>query len=187
MEQLLLLLFLVFSVVSALLERRKRKQQLEEAQARQKERQDAGEVTAPVVDQDVDQEEDEEEWGGWPFPSADPFEPQKKPVRKQAEMPTTAEGQILLQDLERQAAEAERQAELQASVARTYEQKARKVQPAQRVTKLLRDRQQKLAGGPVAKRPPGRYKLSPAKTREAIVWAEILGPCKGEQQEEWRW
>lgn len=183
MEQLLLLLFLVFSVVSALLERRKRKQQLEEAQARQQESRDKGEVPpSPVIE-----DEDEEEWGGWPFPSADPFDrPQPQPVRRQAEIPTTAEGQVLLQDLQRQAREAEQQAATQTGVAVTRERDVRTVQPRRSVAELVAQRQES-ERSTGADRRSNRYKLSPAKARDAIVWAEILGPCKAEQQEEWRW
>lgn len=173
MEQILLLLFLVFSVVSALLERRKRKQQLEEAQQKQKQRRDAGDVAAPL---ELD-EDDDEEWGSWPTPSADPFDiPKAKPVRSQAQdpateiatpdIPTTMEGQAVLQDLQRQTRDVRRE------------------QPARRVPGL---RNRKPLATAVTKRKVSRYKLSATKARDAIVYAEILGPCKAEQEEEWRW
>ena len=80
MEGLLLVLFLLFSVATALLERRKRRQQLEEAKERQQQQRERGEMAPTALEEE---EEVDEEWGGWPFPSGDPFEqPQAKPVAR---------------------------------------------------------------------------------------------------------
>lgn len=186
MEQLLLLLFLLFSVVSALLERRKRKQQLEEAQKRQQERKDQGEADGPSWED----EEDEEDWGGWPMAPGDPFEqPSKSGSARQTPEPTeeaipqaTADAQTILRELEYRARQAEQQATAQQQVA---EQRQQQVQRPKPLAQLLR----KTEPEPNVKARPRRgrrYHLSPASARDAIVYAEILGPCKALKQDDER-
>jgi hypothetical protein len=191
MEGILLVLFLLFSVVTALLERRKRRQQLDEAKERQQQQPERVE-TAPAV---LEEEEDDEEWGGWPFPSGDPFEqPQAKPVTRRADAteampPATTDAQILLAEIERQARGAEQRAQAQEAEARARQRQARQVRPARSVAKLIGQRRgtrstsdakpHRLAGG--------RYQLTPEKARIGVIYAELLGPCKAEREEEWRW
>jgi hypothetical protein len=187
MEQLLLILFVLFSVVSALMERRKRRRQLEEAQQRQDERRERGSTEPEPA---AVEEEDGEEWGGWPFPSGDPFErPEPKPVQRQETAdsmpPVTADAQSLLRELEQQANAAEELAEAQAAAARERQRQA--ARPARSVAELMRQRRtaQKADVGKVPV--GGRYHLTPEKARDAVVYAELLGPCKAEREEEWRW
>jgi hypothetical protein len=186
MEQLLLVLFLVFSVVSALLERRKRKQQLEEAQEREPSRPQSIE-TAPAA---VEKKEEEEEWGDWPLPSGDPFDqPRAKPKRHVESSPSmpspTADAQALLRQIEAQARGAEERMTAQQAKAQARARQARQVQSPRRVAELLQQRQ--TSGKPLPTRRIGRYHLTPAKARDAVVYVEIIGPCKAEQEEEWRW
>ena len=190
MEQLLLILFLLFSVISALLERRKRRRQMEEEQRRQ---QQTGEGP-PSADAEP---EKEEEWGGWPFPGGDPFEPrpEARPAPQQQETEegevvlleeaAPADGQSLLEQLERQAREAEERA-------RDEEERAReRAQEIQRSRQRMAARMRKLgAAGPEASdrpRGPNRWRLTPDRAREAVVYAEILGACKADREEDWRW
>ena len=190
MEQLLLILFLLFSVISALLERRKRRRQLEEEQRRQQQTEDG----APVPQQEREKEE-EEEWGGWPFPGGDPFEPrpEARPAQQETEEgevvlleeAAPADGQSLLEQLERQAQEAEERA-------RDEEERAReRAQEIQRSRQRMAARMRQL--GAAGQEPSGRprrrspWRLTPDRAREAVVYAEILGACKADREEEWRW
>lgn len=189
MEQLLLILFLLFSVISALLERRKRRRQMEEEQRRQQQTEDG----APAASAE---KEEEEEWGGWPFPGGDPFEPRPTPPPTAQREPdegevvvlesaAPADGQSLLEQLERQAQEAEHRA-------RDEEERAHeRAQEIQRSRQRMAARMRKLgAAGPAdGTRPRGRspWRLTPGRAREAVVYAEILGPCKADRGEEWRW
>jgi hypothetical protein len=61
----------------------------------------------------------------------------------------------------------------------------RHVESPRRVAELLQQRQ--TSGKPLPTRRIGRYHLTPAKARDAVVYVEIIGPCKAEQEEEWRW
>ena len=189
MEQLLLILFLLFSVISALLERRKRRRQMEEAQAREQ----TGEGPPSVA---AEPEKEEEEWGGWPFPGGDPFEPRPTPPPKAQGEPdegevvvlesaAPADGQSLLDQLERQAQEAEQRA-------RDEEERARdRAQEIQRSRQRMAARMRQLgaAGPKPSDRPRGRnrWRLTPDRAREAVVYSEILGACKAERAEDWRW
>ena len=177
MEGLLLVLFLLFSVATALLERRKRRQQLEEAKERQQQQRERGEMAPTALEEE---EEVDEEWGGWPFPSGDPFEqPQAKPVARrvaptEAMPPATTDAQILLAEIEREASARQRQ--------------ARQVRPARSVAELIGQRRGTSSPRDAkSRRRANGYKLTPEKARLAVVYAELLGPCKAEREEEWRW
>ena len=192
MEQLLLILFLLFSVISALLERRKRRRQMEEeSERRQKQTEDG--VPAPKAEQE---REEEEEWGGWPFPGGDPFEPRPTPPPTAQAEPDKGEvvvlesaapedGQSLLEQLERQAQEAEPAAQDEEEKARERAQEIRQ----SRLRMAARIRESGSAGPPGGARPRGRsrWRLTPDRARKAVVYAEILGPCKADRDEEWRW
>ncbi|MCY3736034.1 MAG: hypothetical protein OXG13_06510 [Gemmatimonadaceae bacterium] len=190
MEQLLLILFLLFSVISALLERRKRRRQMEEEQRRQ---QQTGEGPPPVG---AEQEKEEEEWGGWPFPGGDPFEPRPTPPPTAQREPdegevvvlesaAPADGQSLLEQLERQAQEAEQRARDEEE--RAHERAQEIQQSRQRMAARMREMER--AGPAPSDRPRRRspWSLTPERAREAVVYAEILGPCKADRGEEWRW
>lgn len=191
MEQLLLVLFLVFSVVSALLERRKRRQQSEEAEQQQEQKRQQGESTpAPVFFEEDD--DDDEAWGSWPIPPGDPFDVSKpKPARQSPRLgetpmpPATADAQVLLQELENQARDAEERARLQGQEADRRQQQARQVRPAQKVAELIR-RQRSVAKKSAGRRGP-RYRFTVERAREAVVFTELLGSCKSERNEEWLW
>ena len=187
MEQLLLVLFLLFSVVSALLERRKRRQQSEE----QEQKRQQGESTpAPVSFEEDD--DDDEAWGSWPMPPGDPFDVSKsKPARQSPRLgetpmpPATADAQVLLQELENQARDAEERARLQGQEADRRQQQAREVRPAQKVAELIR-RQRSVAKKSAGRLGP-RYRFTVERAREAVVFTELLGSCKSERNEEWLW
>jgi hypothetical protein len=208
-EQLLFILFLLFSVGSALLERRKRAKQLEESQQRddeQQRRQASEPASAPLV---VD--EDEEDWGGWPFPAGgDPFEqprPRTEPPPVQRQAPQPAESDIdvvvsdqgaapiadmqgMLQEIERRSLVAEdraREEEARASqtalqVRRIAKTPQRIAKTPQRVGELI---QQNLSRPKSTKRGTveRRWQMTPERARRAIIYAEILGPCKAQQDD----
>jgi len=189
MEGLLLALFLLFSVVTALLERRKRRQQqVEEVETRQQQhRERMG--TAPA---ESEEEEEDEELGGWPFPSGgDPFEqpqPARRPAPTDSMPPATEDARTLLADTERQARAAEKRAQAQEAEARQRARQAREVRPARRVAALIGQRRPAARTRDArSRRAGGRYHLTPEKAREAVVYAELLSPCKAEREEEWRW
>jgi beta-lactamase class A len=174
MEQLLLVLFLVFSVVSALLKRRK---QSEEAQKQEEQKKQQGvPASAPVSFEEDD--DDDEEWGSWPMPPGDPFDAQPKPA-------ATADAQVLLYELEDQARAAEERARLQDQEANQRQQQARDVRPAQKVAELIQ-RQRSVAKKNAGRRGP-RYRFTVERAREAVVFTELLGSCKSERNEEWLW
>ena len=182
MEQLLLVLFLLFSVFSALMERRKRRRQKEEAEQQKQRQQEQGEPksAAPAAAD----EEEEEEWGDWPFPSGDPFErqqPQSVERQPEAMPPATDEAQMLVEQLEQQAQAAE--APARRTTASERQQQLRSVSASQRVRQVRKspaDTARKGSGG-------GRYRVTAKTARDAVVYAELFGPCKAEQEEEWRW
>ena len=152
MEQLLFLLFVLFSVGSALLERRKRKlakQREEEAAARRGE-------------QDVDSEDEEETWS---YPSTDPFELEPPPER------------ISTAELERQALEAAQRTQEVEERARQLEQQAQEVVPRRRVEELVRESLQQKRTQPASRRSRG-WAISAEEARRGIIYAEILGKPK---------
>lgn len=153
MELLLFLLAILFSVFSALMERRRRRKQLEEAQRQHAEVNPA----APLV---AEEKEEEEPSFGWPF-DGDPFE---EPVPAEVD-PAEAEREAL--EAERQALEAERRA-----VA------AEKLAMERLTESKLRD-----SGEEQRPRPRSRWFLTPQTARDAIVYMEILGKPKSEREE----
>ena len=193
MEQLLFLLFVLFSVITALLERRKRKRALEEA----RQAEGSSPAGAPA-------EIEEEEVGGWPFPmggSGDPFEPQSGRARRQTrqpqpeeeiepqeERPDAVKPTTLIQQLEAQARESEGRAAEFADEAKEAARAAQRIQAKQRVDELVKKR---LAATNASKEIPSGggtprqlWKLSPRKARSAVVYAEILGPPKSLKEQE---
>ena len=161
MELLLFALAIVFSIFSALMERRRRRRQVEEAQQQHAEiEQQHAEVNpaAPVV---AEEKKEEEPSFGWPF-DGDPFD---EPVPAEAD-PVAAEQEAL--EAERQALEAEQRAVAAEKLAmeRLTETKPQDVGEAQR-----------------PRRTRSRWFLTPQTARDAIVYMEILGKPKSEREE----
>ena len=163
MELLLFALAILFSIFSALMERRRRRREHEEAQQQHTEiEQQYAEVNpaAPVV---AEKEKEEDPTFGWPF-DGDPFE---EPVVAEAD-PAEAEREAL--EAERQALEAERRAVAaeQQAMARLTETKS----------------EDEDAGETQRPRRTGnRWFLTPQTARDAIVYMEILGKPKSEREE----
>ena len=160
MELLLFLLAILFSIFSALMERRRRRREHEEAQQQHTEiEQQYAEVdpAAPVV---VEKEKEEEPTFGWPF-DGDPFE---EPVVAEVD-PAEAEREAL--EAERQALEAERRAAAAEKLAMERLEEA----------KTQADEKQR------PRRAGNRWFLTPQTARDAIVYMEILGKPKSEREE----
>ena len=161
MELLLFTLAILFSIFSALMERRKRRKRLEEAQQQHAEiEQQHAEVkpAAPVV---VEEKKEEEPTFGWPF-DGDPFE---EPVLAEVD-PAEAEREAL--EAERQAIEAERRAVAAEKLAMERLEET-KPEDAGEVRRPRRTR--------------SRWFLTPQTARDAIVYMEILGKPKSEREE----
>ena len=163
MELLLFLLAILFAVFSALMERRKRRKQVEEAQRQHAEiDQQHAEVNpaAPVV---AEEKKEEEPAFGWPF-DGDPFE-ESVPAEVEVD-PAEAEREAL--EAERLALEAERRAVAaeQQAMARLTEAKPQGAGEAQR-----------------PRRTRSHWFLTPQTARDAIVYMEILGKPKSEREE----
>ena len=163
MELLLFLLAILFSIFSALMERRRRRKQVEEAQRQHAEiGEQRAEVNpaAPVVAEE-EKEKEEEPTFGWPF-DGDPFE---EPVLAEVD-PAEAEREAL--EAERLALEAERRAVAaeQQAMARLTETKPQDVGEKQR-----------------PRRTRSHWFLTPQTARDAIVYMEILGKPKSEREE----
>ena len=163
MELLLFLLAILFSIFSALMERRRRRKQVEEAQRQHAEiEQQHAEVdpAAPVV-AEKEKEKEEEPTFGWPF-DGDPFE---EPVLAEVD-PAEAEREAL--EAEREALEAERRAVAaeQQAMERLTETKAEDAGEERR-----------------PRRTRSRWFLTPQTARDAIVYMEILGKPKSEREE----
>ena len=163
MELLLFLLAILFSIFSALMERRRRRKQVEEAQRQHAEiDQQHAEVNpaAPIVAEE-EKEKEEEPTFGWPF-DGDPFE---EPVLAEVD-PAEAEREAL--EAERLALEAERRAVAaeQQAMARLTEAKPEESGEERR-----------------PRRTRGRWFLTPQTARDAIVYMEILGKPKSEREE----
>ena len=173
MEVLLFILFMLFSIVSSLLERRKRKRELEsarEAQQARAQRRESGEIE--------EEEEEEEATLGWPFGGGkDPFEDEVL-SRRFGDLQRLGEGDTpsLQNKVESTSADA-------ASAQR--EQKPAAPSSRQRVSDVLRERASSKGGRRYAgaSRRAGRWTLDAQKARDAIVYAEILGPPKGMRDE----
>ena len=183
MEQLLFLLFVLFSVVSALLERRKRRRQLEEQKQHRTERlkRQEQEPEPPYRSQVEVSEEEEERVAGGPF-VGDPFDlepPRPGQPESQAER---AERSAL--EREREALAAERRA---LEVERMALESVRQTEGGalrQRVSDLLRQRavrEQAVQAAPATPVRVGKWTLDPARARDAIVYAEILGRPRAER------
>jgi flagellar biosynthesis/type III secretory pathway M-ring protein FliF/YscJ len=161
-EILLFILFMLFSVVSSLLERRKRKRELENARQAQGAR-----------SQRIDEEEEEEEVLGWPFGGGkDPFEDEDLSRR--------------FGDLQRLGEQAKPKSEVPVvKVNAPAEERAPVASSRQRVENVLRERtaHSEEAYSRPARR-AGRWRLDVQKAREAVVYAEILGPPKAMRSEE---
>ena len=156
MEQLLFLLFVLFSVGSALLEWRKRKL----ARRREEEAAQRGEEV-------VDSEEEEQPWS---FPPSDPFELEPAPER------------ISTEELERQALEAAQRTQEVEERARQLERQAQEVVPRRRVEELVRETLSQKQARPPAGRSKG-WTLSAEEARRGIIYAEILGKPKAVRQD----
>ena len=161
MELLLFALAIVFSIFSALMERRRRRRQVEEAQQQHAEiEQQHAEVNpaAPVV---AEEKKEEEPSFGWPF-DGDPFD---EPVPAEAD-PAEAEREAV--EAERQAVEAERRAVAaeRLAMARLTETKPHDSGEKRR-----------------PRRTRSHWFLTPQTARDAIVYMEILGKPKSEREE----
>ena len=162
MELLLFLLAILFSIFSALMERRRRRREHEEAQRQHAEiDQQHAEVNpaAPVVAEE--EKKEEEPTFGWPF-DGDPFE---EPVLAEVD-PAEAEREAL--EAERLALEAERRAVAaeQQAMARLTETKPEESGEERR-----------------PRRTRSHWFLTPQTARDAIVYMEILGKPKSEREE----
>ena len=163
MELLLFALAILFSIFSALMERRKRRKRLEEAQQQHAEiEQQHAEVNpaAPVV---VEEKKEEEPTFGWPF-DGDPFE---EPVLAEVD-PAEAEREAL--EAERQALEAERRAMV-------AEQQAMERLTETKSEDAYENEKQR------PRRTRSHWFLTPQTARDAIVYMEILGKPKSEREE----
>ena len=161
MELLLFLLAILFSIFSALMERRRRRKQVEEAQQKHAEiDQQHAEVKpdAPVV---AEKEKEEEPTFGWPF-DGDPFE---EPVVAEVD-PAEAEREAL--EAERQALEAEQRAVAAEKLA---------------MERLTETKPQESGEEQQPRRTRSRWFLTPQTARDAIVYMEILGKPKSEREE----
>ena len=161
MELLIFLLAILFSIFSALMERRRRRREHEEAQQQHTEiDQQHAEVNpaAPVV---AEEKKEEEPTFGWPF-DGDPFE---EPVVAEVD-PAEAEQEAL--EAERQALEAER---------RTVE--AEKLA----MERLTETKPEDTGEERRPRRTRNRWFLTPQTARDAIVYMEILGKPKSEREE----
>jgi len=189
-EQLLFLLFILFSVVSALLERRKRKRALEEAQRKEAGTPDRAE--GKVEDEEVEGEQP------WPFPMGnDPFG-LPRPRRSTAQRPTSEnepdfdvdeEAPVqkpgMLERLQREAREIEEQAKLVEAQVKESAQQIQKVQPRRRVQEAVREEIARVQAERSSIKPKKkRWQITASRARDAIVYAEIIGPPKAERKEE---
>ena len=161
MELLLFALAILFSIFSALMERRKRRKRLEEAQQQHAEIEQQHAEINPATPVVAEEEKEEEPSFGWPF-DGDPFD---EPVPAEVD-PAEAEREAL--EAERQALEAERRA----------------VAAEKLAMERLKETKPEDAG---EKRRPrrsrSRWFLTPQTARDAIVYMEILGKPKSEREE----
>ena len=171
MEQVLFLLFILFSIVSWFLERRKKAKQLEEQQRRREQQQQE-----PSPSQ-IEVEEGDEEVA-WPL-GGELFEAEQPPP--QDSLAEAAEAGTLAS--EREALEAERRALQVERMALEVSRQASGQQPPQRMNDLLRQRAAQEQTAPSQPLQIGKWKIDPKKARDAIVYAEILGKPKAEQRE----
>ena len=189
-EQLLFLLFILFSVISALLERRKRKRALEETQRREAGKPDRAEGE---VEDEVAEEEQ-----AWPFPmGGDPFglpRPRRSAGRPRSdiepdfdvdeEAPAPKRKPGMLERLEREARQIEEQAKLVEAQAKESARQIQEVQPRRRVQEVVREEIARVqAQRPGTRATKKRWQVTATSARDAIVYAEILGPPKAERED----
>ena len=160
MELLLFTLAILFSIFSALMERRKRRKRLEEAQQQHAEIEQQHADINPATPV-VEEEKEEEPSFGWPF-DGDPFE---EPVPVEVD-PAEAEREAL--EAERQALEAERRAVAAEKLA---------------MERLAEAKPQESGAVRRPRRTRSRWFLTPQTARDAIVYMEILGKPKSEREE----
>jgi hypothetical protein len=188
-EQYLVVLFILFSIVSALLERRKRAKQLAE-QAQQRalreqnmERQEASSSVPPPSAQEAVEEEEM----GWPF-SSDAFQqelPQSRPLSQVEVVELEAlEAERRALEAERHALHVERAALAASQGAARSPSGADRRADRQRVSDLVRqhaeqERARKRQTGEA--RRVGKWHLCPETARDAIVYSEILGRPRAER------
>lgn len=193
MEQFLFLLFILFSVGSALLDRRKKRLAEEERQARRKAQQAAPEPPAPVAEPRPSHREEESEELGWPFGDG-PVEvefPRPRPTertRPEVSLPELA-GPELDQALARQLQALEDEREALVAERRALELE-RLATAAAREANERRGRRRVPAPATESRSAPslpgicrGRWVLDPARARDGVVYAEILSPPVGWRQE----
>ena len=169
MELLLFALAILFSIFSALMERRKRRKRLEEAQQQHTETdQQHAEVSpaAPVV---AEEKKEEEPSFGWPF-DGDPFE---EPVLAEVD-PAEAEREAI--EAERQALEAERRAVLAEKLAMERLTETTRLSSPKSKSEESDEKQR-------PRRTRSHWFLTPQTARDAIVYMEILGKPKSEREE----
>ncbi len=161
MELLLFALAILFSIFSALMERRKRRKRLEEAQQQHAEIEQQHADINPATPVVAEEKKEEEPSFGWPF-DGDPFD---EPVPAEVD-PAEAEREAL--EAERQALEAERRAVVAEKLAmeRMTETKSEDAGEKRR-----------------PRRSRSRWFLTPQTARDAIVYMEILGKPKSEREE----
>ena len=160
MELLLFVLFMLFSIVSSLLERRKRKRELESARQ--------AEAARP---QSAEFEEQEEVNVGWPFGGGkDPFEDEELTRR--------------FGDLQRLGEKAD---EPESGLIQVMEQETAPEPTSSSQTQVrdaLASAKKSVGGSARAVRYAGRLRIDARKAREAIVYSEILGLPKAMRTEE---
>ena len=161
MELLLFLLAILFSIFSALMERRRRRRQVEEAQRQHAEVDEQHAEVNPAAPVVAEEKKEEEQTFGWPF-DGDPFE---EPVLAEVD-PAEAEREAL--EAEREALEAERRAV-------AAEQQA--------MERLTETKPQDVGEKQQPRRTRSRWFLTPQTARDAIVYMEILGKPKSEREE----
>ena len=161
MELLIFLLAILFSVFSALMERRRRRREHEEAQQQHAEAEQQHADVHPAAPVVVEEKKEEEPSFGWPF-DGDPFE---EPVPAEVD-PAEAEREAL--EAERLALEAERRAV-------AAEQQAMARRPETEPEDAGEKRR--------PRRTRNRWFLTPQTARDAIVYMEILGKPKSEREE----
>jgi hypothetical protein len=194
MDQLLFFaLFVLFSVVSALLERRKRRQSLEEA----RQRHEATGKQRPVAKK-VEVEEEEKQ-GNWPWPEI--FEqPPSRPRRVEVErvpVETASTEVSAAEALPGEGKYRRAEEELQEMERRVQEmdQRTREAdRQSQEEFHLMEEQAALRMGTGAGQRRPARtpeggararqgWGLNPREARRALVYAEILGPPKSERSE----
>ena len=161
MELLLFLLAILFSIFSALMERRRRRRQVEEAQQQHAEIEQQHAEVNPATPVAVEEEKEEAPTFGWPF-DGDPFE---EPVLAEVD-PAEAEREAL--EAERQALEAERRAAAAEKLA---------------MERLMETKPEDAGEEQRPRRTRSHWFLTPQTARDAIVYMEILGKPKSEREE----